>query len=88
MSRADRAHLVSDTMTSLSSPQVAHGNMNSCGDVHGNSHGVMHANSGGAVVHRNSCATHGDEVLGRTKPLSMSTPCMVRRLVVGERKCA
>ena len=31
---------------------------------HDNSHGVMHANSGGAVVHKNSCVAHGAEVLG------------------------
>ena len=72
MSPTDRAHLVSDTLTSLSSPHVAHGDMNSCGVVqenscgvvHVNSHGVMHANLGGAVVHRNSCVTHGAEVQG------------------------
>ena len=67
MSPTDRAHLVSDTLTNGSSSQVAHGDMNSCGVVRGN--------SGGAVVHGNSCVTHGAEVLGRTKPMSMSTGC-------------
>ena len=32
--------------------------------VHVNTHGLVHANSGGVVVHRNSCATRGAEVLG------------------------
>ena len=67
MSPSDRAHLVSDTLASLSSAPVKRGDVNSCGVcawqnksvVHVDSHGVVHASSGGAVVHRNSCVPHG-----------------------------
>ena len=36
--------------------------------VHVDSCGVEHVNSGGAVVHRNSCTSNGAEVRERTKP--------------------
>ena len=73
--------MLTDTLPCLSSAHVIHGDMNSCGSVHGcsggvvhvDAHGVMHANLSGAVVHRNSCNSHGTEVLGRRKPLMMST---------------
>ena len=61
----------------------SHGSVHGC-DVHVDSCGVVHVNSGGAVVHRNSCNSHGADVRGRSKPLSMSTRCMHRRPAVGE----
>ena len=44
--------------------------MSSCGVVHGNagrvmhdnSHEIMHASLGGAVVHKNSCNSHGADL--------------------------
>ena len=91
MSPSDRAHLVSDAVSSLSSAPVIHGDMNLCVSVHGcsggvahvNSYRVKHANSGGAFVHWSSCESHGADVLGRTKPLSVSTRCTDRRPAVG-----
>ena len=60
----------------------AHGNAGRV--MHDNLYGVMHAKSGGSVVHRNSCNSHGADVRGRTKPLSVSTWCMDRRPAAGE----
>ena len=59
-----------------------HGDMNSCGSVHGggvhdNSSG-LHVNSCGALGHKNSCHVHAAEVRGGTKALSMSTRLGVR----------
>ena len=79
MSPSQRVHLV-DSVVSLSSSQDTHnmhGDMNSCGSVHGgvmhdNSSG-MHVNSYGALGHKNSCHVHAAEVRGGTKALSMST---------------
>ena len=63
-----------------------HGNMNSCGSVHGggvhdNSTG-MHVNSCGALGHRNSCNLHAAGVRGGTMAPSMSTRLGVRCLAV------
>ena len=60
-----------------------HGDMNSCGSVHGggvhvNSSGIVHLIPGGAVVHRNSCNSHAAGVRGGTKASSMSTRIGVR----------
>ena len=44
----------------------------------------MHTNSGGALVHRNSCNSRGDDVRWGTKPLSLSTQCMSRRPASGD----
>ena len=45
----------------------------------------MHVNSGGAVVHKNSCNSHAAEVRGGTKPMSSaSTLCMGKRPSVKE----
>ena len=78
-SPSQRVHLV-DSVVSLSSSQDTHdmhGDMNSCGSVHGgvmddNSSGV-HVNSCGALGHKNSCHVHAAEVRRGTKALSMST---------------
>ena len=79
MSPSQRVHLV-DSVVSLSSSQDTHnmhGDMNSCGSVHGgvmhdNSSG-MHVNSCGALGRKNSCPVHAAEVRRGTKALSMST---------------
>ena len=83
-SPSQRVHLV-DSVVSLSSSQDTHdmhGDMNSCGSVHGgvmhdNSSGV-HVNSCGALGHKNSCHAHAAEVRRGTKALSMSTRLGVR----------
>ena len=83
-SPSQRVHLV-DSVVSLSSSQDTHdmhGDMNSCGSVHGgvmhdNSSGV-HVNSCGALGHKNSCHVHAAEVRRGTKALSMSTRLGVR----------
>ena len=78
-SPSQRVHLV-NSLVRLSSSQDTHdmhGDMNSWGSVHGgvhvNSSGIVHLNSGGAVVHRNSCNSHAAEVHGGTKRLSTCT---------------
>ena len=83
-SPSQRVHLV-DSVVRLSSSHDTHdmhGDMNSCGSVHGggvhgNSSG-LHVNSCGAVGHKNSCHVHAAEVRGGTKALSMSTRLGVR----------
>ena len=90
MSPSQRVHLV-DSVVSLSSSQDTHnmhGDMNSCGSVHGgvmhdNSSG-MHVNSYGALGHKNSCHVHAAEVRGGTKALSTSTRLGVRCPAVEE----
>ena len=74
-SPSQRVHLV-DSVVRLSSSQDTHdmhGDMNSCGSVHGggvhdNSSG-LHVNSCGALGHKNSCHVHAAEVRGGTKAL-------------------
>ena len=83
-SPSQRVHLV-DSVVRLSyllDTHDMHGDMNSCGSVHGggvhdNSSGV-HVNSCGALGHRNSCNLHAAGVRGRTKATSMSTRLGVR----------
>ena len=83
-SPSQRVHLV-DSVVQLSSSQDTHnmhGDVNSCGFVHGggmhvNSSG-MHGNSRGALGHKNSCHVHAAEVRRGTKALSMSTRNGVR----------
>ena len=86
-SPSQRVHLV-DSVVQLSSSQDTHGmhgDMNSCGSVHG---GVMHDNSSGLHVnscgHKNSCHVHAAEVRRGTKALSTSTRLGVRCLAVEE----
>ena len=83
-SPSQRVHLV-DSVVQLSSSQGTHnmhGDVNSCGSVHGggvhdNSSG-MHGNSCGALGHKNSCHVHAAQVRGGTKASSMSTRIGVR----------
>ena len=84
-SPSQRVHLVNSLVRPSSSQDThdMHGDMNSCGSVHGggvhvNSSGIVHLNSGGAVVHRNSCNLHAAGVRGGTKASSMSTRIGVR----------
>ena len=87
-SPSQRVHLV-DSVVQLSSSQDTHGmhgDMNSCGSVHGgvmhdNSSGV-HVNSCGALGHKNSCHVHAAKVRGGTKASSMSTRLGLRCPVV------
>ena len=87
-SPSQRVHLV-DSVVQLSSSQDTHnmhGDVNSCGSVHGvgvhdNSSG-MHGNSCGALGHKNSCHVHAAEVRRGTKALSTSTRVRVRRSAV------
>ena len=83
-SPSQRIHFV-HSMVRLSSSQDTHdmhGDMNSCGSVHGggvhdNSFG-MHVNSCGALGHRNSCNLDAAGVRGGTNPPSISTRLGVR----------
>ena len=84
-SPSQRVHLVNSLVRPSSSQDThdMHGDMSSCGSVHGggvhvNSSGIVHLNSGGAVVHRNSCNLHAAGVRGGTKASSMSTRIGVR----------
>ena len=79
--------------SALSPAPVIHGDIDSCGlvqgsNVHVDSYGVVHANSGGAVVHRKSWNSHGADVHGGsgegTQPVSMSTRCMDGRPAAGK----
>ena len=89
-SPSQRVHLV-DSVVQLSSSQDTHnmhGDVNSCGFVHGggmhvNSSG-MHGNSRGALGHKNSCHVHAAEVRRGTKALSTSTRNGVRCPAVEE----
>ena len=85
-----RVHLV-DSVVQLSSSHDTHnmhGDVNSCGVVHGGGMHVnsseMHGNSCGALGHKNSCHVHAAEVRGGTKALSMSTRLGVRCPAVEE----
>ena len=48
------------------------------------SSGVVHVNSGGAVVHRNSCNSHAARVRGGTAAMSTSARCKDWRPAVGK----
>ena len=83
-SPSQRVHLV-DSVVQLSSSQDTHnmhGDVNSCGSVHGGGVHVnspwMHGNSRGALGHINSCHVHAAQVRGGTKAFSMSTRIGVR----------
>ena len=78
-SPSQRVHLV-DSVVQLSSSQDTHnmhGDMNSCGSVHGgdvhDNSSELHVNPCGALGHKNSCHVHAAEVRRGTKALSMST---------------
>ena len=55
-----------------------HGDMNSCGSVHGGGLHEVRVKSCGALGHKNSCHVHAAEVRRGTKALSMSTRLGVR----------
>ena len=79
-----------NSLVRLSSSQDTHdmhGNMNSCGSVHGggvhvNSSGIVHENSYRTLGHKNSCSSHAAGVQGGTKASSMSARLGVRRSAV------
>ena len=81
-----RSHRVNVTV--LEDTHGVHGDMNSCGSVHGgvmhdNSSG-LHVNSCGALGHKNSCHVHAAEVRWGTKAPSTSTRFGVRCPAVEE----
>ena len=83
-SPSQRVHLV-DSVVQLSSSHDTHnmhGDVNSCGVVHGGGMHVhssgMHGNSRGALGYKNSCHVHAAEVRRGTKAPSMSTRNVVR----------
>ena len=79
-SPSQRVHLV-DSVVRLSSSQDTHdmhGDMNSCGSVHGGGGHEVHVNSCGALGHKNSCHVHAAEVRRGTEAPSMSTRLGVR----------